>query len=370
MQVQRGLRDRSVGADTSEFAVVVSADLAGHDLLARVQAALGPMYETWERESDTGPDGPAPQFGCSLAPPDVVVTVDKITDPYAAFDRLVAALQASLPPDARLRPLPPITMPASRESIDALISIRAALTAQHGRGPTDWTTEPGVMEHAHATAVDWIRETRPAATVWLQPLFGRATIVTPGNEDAAMRSQHESGQSYVQVVAGWANQYRTVKFWYPTAHVSFTAGTTDPPTFDWAAYLADVERALAAIEPVTHLAFATFAEQARHTGTAANATRNSRLPTPLRRMGTPDVERCLEDIGLVDAYGRAYLPHPPDGLPPDWDQQPFGHLTQFTAPNLADWLAHEPTLDVLQAGRNALATMLSEPDTEVGARYT
>ncbi len=359
MWIDPRLRRQARNANTEDLSFRVSADAGA--LLASVRETIMEVVALWEADppvvTSDGEPAPPAEMTAVAVPPDVVVSMGKFTDVAVSFEWLSRQLAARLPADTRLSALERTVLPSSTFGPVAALELRIALEAtQVG---SDWHVSPELARLADETAVEWLARFGPSTPLYLSPMSSRDVRVPRGEELATLSLQRDTFPTAI-LSSAFGKEFRMIFHWYPTAHLSFIIGTSDPNAFDWQPALDSLLAILRRLEPHTQMAVIQFTDTMLAVGPGAHGSRLLSL-IPTRKFLNTKRERLLEKTGLVDAHGLSFLPTPPAGIDPTWQQTPFGHLTQVSAPDLSDWFAQFPDAATLTAGRHALAPLLQEP---------
>ncbi len=358
MWIDPRLRRQARNANTEELSFRVSAPTDHSEIPALVQAAIADTVRLWAAGAAVmtrwGQPAPPPEMLASSVPPDVYVWMGKFTEVTTSFEWLVRQLALRLPKDARLTALDRLVVPGSNREPLAAMELRIALEAT--RPGYDWKATPEVEAFTDAAALDWLAEVGPYAAIYLLTTSGASVRLRRGDELTAVRAQRDTDLG-ATLFSVFGTKFRLTKHWFPTAQLSLVIGDSDRAAFQWQAALDALVERMRILEPHAHMAFIHNTDTLAATGVVAHDRRRL-WELPISRHMNDLREREVEECGLVDAQGCTFLPAIPEGVDHGWRQQPFGHLTMLTAPNLGDWLAQPPGEATVAAGRQVLAPLL------------
>jgi hypothetical protein len=358
MHVDANVRRAAAKFTDDDLSLRVTANLPVEHLLRLVVAAIDDLTLSWDLHEPPGLRANLPpEVIPSVVPPDVIITLRKDSDPLVSVERLTAALERALPSETRLTVLKPTRLPGDRATDPVLfLELRMALIGE--RRGHEWSVDPEIEAAADSTLVEWLRAFGPTPAVHISLPSGHYTPIQAGTELQTLSAERPA--RFATLTAAIGDQFRSLGRWFPTGHISAITGTASPTDFAWQAAADELLAVLRTLEPWVQTAFIHCSDNFGATCSGAHARRQlDTIPNryPLRT----GIERSLEEKGLVDAQGVAFLSKRPAGLSDDWALTPFGHLTQIAAPNLDDWLAHPPTTETVAQGRTALAPLLDEP---------
>jgi hypothetical protein len=362
VQVDKGVTD----AITSRLQVTLQIATPQPDvrLLGAAAEAVDVFVADWEDEPPPTEGGPFPPplMSVSSVPPDVFVNLAEIADGQPSADRLLHELSLRLPETARVRLVKPRRPKRARiDETFNLLELRIALHAYEDKGR--WKVTPEVAQRADEAARAWLVAAGSDVEIDL-PLNGRALApVDLHRLDETLAA--ERAKDYTsRLVARGTDGVRGVSFHHWGAHMSLVTGraTDDPAPYEKNSTLELLLGMLESLSDITKSAFVRFTSDPEETCDGAHMRRGlGRLPR--RGPWSSQQERTHEERGLfVDAQGMLFPDTPPVGLPANWTVEPFGnHLYKVTAPQLDEWLTHEPSPETVAAGRSDLATLLNGP---------
>jgi hypothetical protein len=362
MKIDRAVRTQVADPNTEQLTVRISVvGLPVDELVHLVGDAVSQFEAEWERDEPVttswGASAPPPDIAVSVASPDVVVSMVKFSDVPVSFARFIAVLEQVLP-EARLG-LPMAGKRGARAPREpaALLELRIALRAE--RPGYAWEVDPEVSEIADRAAVRWLLELGPSTSTFLRTPHDRRVPVSAGEEYATLHAERDADFG-VNLISVADRRLRIVAYDYVSAHLSLVSATHDPTAFDVRAELAALIDHFTQIEPIVQSAFVRYDANLKLYcgGSFGGWLRHDFIAQ--RGVSNIPLERLLEEDGIVDAQGIVFVPTVPPGIDPTWTQQPFGHLTQITAPNLDAWLGVDPTLATIEEGRKALAPLLTK----------
>jgi hypothetical protein len=360
MHVDANVRRAAAKFSDDDLSFRVTADLPTEQLLRLVEAAIDDLTMSWDLHEPPGLRASLPpEVIPSVVPPDVIITLRKDSDRLVSVERLMVALERALPAEARLTALKPARLPGDRAT-DPLLFLELRMVLIGERRGREWSIDPAIETAADATLVDWLRAFGPTPAVHLSLPSGHYAPIQAGTELQTLSAEREA--SFTTLTAAVGDRFRSLERWFPTGHISAITGTASPTDFAWQAAADELLAILRTLEPWVQTAFIHCSDDFGATCASAHDLRRLDL-IPNRYPLRPGIERSLEENGLVDAQGIAFVSTRPAGLSGDWALTPFGHLTQITAPNLEDWLAQPPTPETIAQGRTALAPLLDEPTT-------
>lgn len=360
MAIDRRITRAVADPDTEQLAIRVQAGLGASELLSRIRAAADAFEQAWKSDPPSGGSAPAeplppPELIISSAPPDVVITLLKLTDLKEAFDRLIAHLDGALPSGWQLLPVEPSRTPYQWRKPIALLEMRVALRGR--KTPFQWELSSEATALVDDAGIAWLRGVGPQAE------YG---CILPGDRYVRVENDRlletiqaqRANAPHAHFAAVLGKQFRWLSFWFPSNHVSFIAGTREADTFDWRPYLEMLLEQLHSIEDLTQQAVIHFGTSLGTICASSFVPRKIWL-LPSRVDLNPEDERLIEETGLIDAEGLAYVRAPlPAELPQGWSARPFGPLTEIRARDLDAWLAHHPDPATLERARHDLAPLL------------
>jgi len=303
-----------------------------------------------------------PVTGLAIAPPAVILSVTEIQDSDFAggrftHDRLIDALGRWLPESAMVEIVEPIRSPAEQQPAGTFLEMRIAVEAVLLGG--EWDVSPAVGERIDDLASDWLLSVGPDLVVEFGLPAGGDLAIRADQVRETLRAQRQfGGACTITAVSG--RRVRALSYHYRSAHVSLIIGVRGgQEPFDYRPALDTLTQALDRLAPDVRSAFIRYTSDPGESCAYAHSRREL-YKIANRRLAQIEGERSLEETGLTDAQGVAFLPLQSAALPPDWDRQPFAQLHRIQAPDLDAWLAQPPTTDTLQAGRTALHPLLQQ----------
>lgn len=303
-----------------------------------------------------------PVTGLAIVPPAVILSVTEIQDSDFAggrftYDRLIDALGRWLPEQATVEPVDPIRPPAAQHLDGTFLELRIAVEAV--LLGVEWDVSPAVGERIDDLASDWLLSVGSDVVVEFGLPAGGDLAIRPDQVRETLRAQRQFGGSCT-ITAISGRQVRTLVHHYRSAHLSLIAGVrSGEEPFDYRPALDILTQALYQLAPDVRSAFIRYTSDPGQSCAYAHSHRQL-FKIANRRHVQIEGERTLEEAGLTDAQGVAFLPSQPAALPPDWSHKPFAQLHRIQAPDLDAWLAQPPTPETLRTGRAALSTLLQQ----------
>ena len=235
--------------------------------------------------------------------------------------------------------------------------IRAALHA--GVDGTNFRVSPETQSTAEAAALNWLWALSPVAQMFVTMFNGRSAPVAPGEEAAVLEAQRATAPMAV-LTSMLGDRFHRIHFWFASAHLSLISGVTGEravAAFDPQRAVDELTVHFRTLEPITQTAVVRIDTDITQACNGVHAHIDLPFLTK-RKIFTIQSERRLEDNGVVDAQGIVYVTDPPPGIAPTWEQRPFGHLIEITAPDLQAWFTNPRDTATIERGRAALAPLL------------